>query len=73
MPYFAQNFQFWQRLFQNFARDGVVSADVAVHVADKCEGVSFVQRAACGDDFPTSLFKQIVVRAGRVLKGSRRQ
>ena len=70
---FAQDFQLRARLFQNLARDGVVAADVAVHLADECECIGFVQRAASGDDFPAGLFEQIMMRAGRVLKGSRGQ
>ncbi len=49
---FAQDLQLRARLFQNLARDGVVAADVAVHVADERERVRLVQRAARGDDFP---------------------
>ena len=68
---FAQDLQFRARLFQNLARDGVVAADVAVHVADERERVRFIQRAARGDDFPAGLLEQIMMRTGRVLKRGR--
>ncbi len=67
---FAQDLQLRPRLFQNLARDGVVAADVAVHVADERERVRLVERAARGDDFPAGFFQQIVMFARRVLKRS---
>ena len=44
-----------------------------VLIADKREGIGFIQRPARGDDFPAGLLEQIMMRAGRVLEGSRRK
>src|ERR1035437_3028601 len=67
---FAQDLQLRSRFFQNFARDGVIAANVAVHIADERQRVGFVQRAARVDDFPAGLREQIVVSTVCVLERS---
>jgi hypothetical protein len=51
---------------------GKLRVSIAIQVADERERVRFVQWAARGDHFPASLLEQIMMRARRVLKRSRR-
>jgi len=60
----------WRRATRVVRASGGMS--IAIQVANERERVRFVQWAARGDHFPASLLEQIMMRARRVLKRSRR-
>ena len=67
-PVLAEHPQTGPGFFQHGPRDRVVSADVAINLADRHQGVGLREWPPRGDNLPASVGQSLMMLAGRVLK-----